>query len=280
LGESTKVEIASDGTSVRFALVPNRVLGLLRAAVRPRRSRPFTRAKCADDEKPGMIGPAPLPRPVKLTLALALLLTALAALLCRPAPSSAGSAAGACASAHAKQHVRACAGRHRAGHARGKAKGRHSGRHHPINKKKKATQHGSVDASSTPAEPATCEDGSTPQSEGDASFSCADGSEPVCAGGGEPVPSKNDTKLVCPTAAGTGTEWSEAECEDGGAPERSADGTYACEDGSSPACADGSRPTPSDDGSMLVCLAQGTPAPSSPAPSSAAEEDAEDESEG
>jgi hypothetical protein len=253
--------------------------GLLRTAVRPCRSRPFTRAERGDDEKASMIGSAHLPRPAKLALALALLLTALAALLCRPAPSSASSAAGACASAHAKQHVRACAGRNRAGHARGKAKGRRSGRHHRINKKK-AAQHVSVDAPSTAAPPATCEDGSKPQSEGDGSFSCADGSGPVCSGGAEPVPTKNGANLLCPAAPGTGAEWSEAECEDGGAPERTSGGSYACEDGSRPACADGSRPTLSDDGSMLVCM-QGTPTPSSPAPPSPAEEEAgEDESEG
>jgi hypothetical protein len=246
----------------------------LRAAVRPCRIRPFTRAGRADDEKAGMTGSTPLLRPAKL----ALLLTAIATLLCRPASSSAGSAAGACASSHATQHVRACAGRNGAGRAHGKAKGRHSGRHHRINKKKKAAQHGSVHAPSTPAKPATCEDGSTPQSEGDASFSCADGSEPACAGGGEPAPGKDGGKLVCPAAPRAATEWSEAECEDGDTPERSSDGTYSCEDGSSPVCANGSRPTPADAGSMLVCLAQGTPAPTSP---SSPVEDAgeEDESE-
>jgi hypothetical protein len=276
LGESTKVEIASDGTSVRFAAVPNRVLGALRTAVRPRRSRRFRRAKRADDEEAGMIDSAPLPRTAKLALALALLLAALAVLLCRPSPSSATSAAGACASAHAEQHVRACAGRNRAGHARGRAKGRHSGRHHRINKKKKAAQHGSVNQPSAVAPPATCEDGSKPQSEGDGSFSCADGSEPVCAGGAEPAPAKNGAKLLCPTAPSAGVEWSEAECEDGGAPERSGAGSYVCEDGSRPACTDGSRPILSDDGSMLVCI-QGTPAPSSPAPSPAEEEAGEED---
>ncbi len=231
-----------------------------------------------------MIGSALLPRPAKPALALALLLTAFATLLCRPAPSSAKGAASACASAHAKRHVRACAGRNRAGHARDRAKGRHSGRrHHRINKKK-AAQHGSVRPTSTVAKPATCEDGSQPQGESDGSFSCADGSEPVCAGGGEPMPSKNGAKLVCPAAPSASVEWSEPECEDGGAPERSADGAYACEDGSRPACADGSPPTLSDDGSMLVCFAQGAPAPASPAPSSAPfsppAETGEDEAEG
>jgi hypothetical protein len=171
--------------------------------------------------------------------------------------------------------VRACAGRNRAGHARGRAKGRHSGRHHRINKKKRVAQHGSVNTPSAVAPPATCEDGSKPQSEGAGSFSCADGSEPVCAAGAEPAPAKNGAKLVCPAAPSAGVEWSEAECEDGGAPERSDAGSYVCEDGSRPACLDGSRPILSDDGSMLVCI-QGTPAPSSPAP---AEEDGEDESE-
>jgi hypothetical protein len=85
---------------------------------------------------------------------------------------------------------------------------------------------------------------------------------------------------VCPSAPGAGAEWSEAECEDGGTPERTSAGSYACEDGSRPACADGSRPILSDDGSMLACM-QGTPTPSSPAPPSPAEEEAgEDESEG
>lgn len=223
-----------------------------------------------------MIGSTPLPRLSKPALALALLLTALAALLCRPAPSSAKSAASVCASAHARQHVRACAGRNRAGHAHGKAKGRHAGRHHRINKKKKAAKHGSVKPPSAVAQPATCEDGSKPHSEGDGSFSCADGSEPVCTGGGEPVPAKNGAKLVCPAAASTGTEWSEAECEDSGAPERGGDGSYACQDGSQPACSDGSDPTPSDNGSMLVCLVQGTAASAAP---SSSEEAGEDESE-
>jgi hypothetical protein len=173
--------------------------------------------------------------------------------------------------------VRACAGRNRAGHAHHKAKARHSGRHRPINKKKKAAQHGSVGTPSTVAPPATCEDGSKPQSEGAGSFSCTDGSEPVCAGGAEPVSAKNGAKLVCPAAAvAAGVEWSEAECEDGGAPERTDGGSYACEDGSRPACADGSRPVLSDDGSMLVCI-RGTPAPSSP--SSPGEEEDEEEAE-
>jgi hypothetical protein len=223
--------------------------------------------------KAGMTRSVPLPRPANLARALSLLLIALAALLCRPAPSSAASATRACASARTKQRVRACAGRNRAGHAQGRAKGRHSGRHHRINKKKKASRHGTVNVPGAGAPPATCEDGSKPQGEGHGSFSCADGAEPVCASGAEPVPAKGGSKLVCPAATGAGAELSEAECADGDTPERTSAGAYACEDGSSPACADGSRPAPADDGSMLACPAQGTPAPASPDEEEAGEED-------
>ncbi len=226
-----------------------------------------------------MSRPTPLLHPIKLLPALALvLLAALAALLCRPAPSSAKAATSACpsASTHAKQRVRACAGRTHSGHSHGKAKGRHSGHHHPIHRKK-ATQHSAVHSPAAVAKPATCEDGSQPINDGESSFSCADGSEPVCASGAEPTPAKSGAKLLCPAPTASGAEWSEAECEDGSAPERSPAGSYACEDGSRPGCPDGSQPTLSDDGSMLVCLAQG--APSSPAPGAPAENLDEGESE-
>lgn len=225
-----------------------------------------------------MSRPTPLLHPAKLLLALALLLAALAAPLCRPAPSSARAATSACssASAHAGQPVRACAGRTRSGHSHGKAKGRHSGRRHPIHKKKQATHYGSVQPPApAPPKPATCEDGSQPVSEGEGSFSCANGSEPVCASGVQPVPAKNGAKLICPASPAAGSEWSEAECEDGSAPERAGDGSFACEDESQPACPDGSHPTPSDDGSMLVCLAHNVP--SSPSPVEESGEDSESE---
>lgn len=226
-----------------------------------------------------MTRPATFAHPAKLALPVALLLlAALAVLLCRPALSSAKTATGACSSGsvHAKQHVRACAGRTRSGRSHGKAQGRHSVHRHPIHKKKKATHHGSVQAPVAAAKPATCEDGSQPVSDGAGSFSCTNGAEPVCAGGVQPVPAKNGAKLLCPASTASGSEWSEAECEDGSAPERSGDGSFACEDESQPSCPDGSRPTPSDDGSMLVCLTHSTP--SSPS-SSSVEEEGEGESE-
>ncbi|MFI4989486.1 MAG: hypothetical protein ACHQHO_01040 [Solirubrobacterales bacterium] len=216
----------------------------------------------------------------KLLPALILLSAALVALLCRPAPSSARAGASACssASAHAKQPVRACAGRTRAGRSHGKAKGRRSGHRHPIHKKKQTTHHGSVHAPPAAARPATCEDGSQPVSEDEGSFSCTNGSEPVCASGVQPTPAKHGVKLVCPAPPAAGSDWSEAECEDGSAPERAGDGSFACEDESQPACPDGSHPTLSDDGAMLVCLAHN--APSSP-PSPVEEPGEEDgESEG
>jgi hypothetical protein len=221
-----------------------------------------------------MIRATPFARPAKPMLLAVLLLGALAVLLCRAAPSSAKAGASACSSAHATQHVRACAGRSRSGHSRGNAKGRHSVHHRSIHKKKTASQRGTVHAPAAAAKPATCEDGSQPAGEGDGSFSCANGSEPICAGGAQPTPAKNGAKLLCPTSSAPGTDWSEAECEDGSAPEHAGNGGFACEDESQPSCPDGSRPTPSDDGSMLVCLTHGSPPSPSPV-----EEDGEDEGE-
>jgi hypothetical protein len=202
-------------------------------------------------------------------LAFAVLFAGLAVLLCAPAvsPAKAKSAASSCSSAatHAKPHVRACAGRHGSARAHRKLKSRHSRGHHRI--KKKSKRHHDTTGATRPApKPASCEDGSRPHSEGEGDYSCADGSEPVCANGAEPTPTLSGTKLVCPLASAPGIDWSEAECEDGEAPERDASGSYVCEDGSRPSCPDGSQPTLSDDGSMLVCMTHGSggPAPASP----------------
>jgi hypothetical protein len=210
-------------------------------------------------------------------LSLAILLAAFAALLASPALSLAKGTTSGCspATTHTKQPVRACAGRTRSGNSHGKAKRRHSGRHRPIHKKKKkATHHGSVQPPVAAApKPATCEDRSRPVSEGEGSFSCANGAEPVCASGAQPALSKNGAKLLCPVPPASGSEWSEAECEDGSAPERAGDGSFACEDGSQPACTDGSTPRLSDDGSMLVCLVHGAPPSSSGGEADEVEED-------
>ncbi len=208
----------------------------------------------------------------RATLLPTLLPAALALLLSGPAPSDAARARSSCASDHAKR-ARACAERR---HARTHGKAKKRSKHHRPSAGKGS--HNAATPAPSALAPATCEDGSRPTSEGDGSFSCADGSEPVCQHGVEPVAARGSGKPVCPAPAAGATEWSEAECEDGGTPERAQGGVWACEDGSEPACADESQPRSSDDGSMLVCVAQGSPAPSSP--SADEEEDEEDEAEG
>jgi hypothetical protein len=207
--------------------------------------------------------------------ALALLLVGLLALLCQPAASLAKNAGSACSAAAAqkKTGARACAGRNRKGRAHAKVKGRHAKRHHSINKKKKS-KHGSVGPVAAPPKPAVCEDGSRPVNEGEGSYTCANGNEPICKNGAQPAPSREGTKLLCPTSSRNSAEWSEAECGDGSSPEASLGGGFACEDGSQPRCEDGSRPTASGDGSMLVCLVSGPPPLSS---SPAGEEENEGE---
>jgi hypothetical protein len=197
----------------------------------------------------------------------------LLALLAQPASSLAKKTSSACSSAAAAQKkigARACAGRNRKGRAHAKAKSHHAKRHHSIIKKKKSKQR-SVAPVAAPPKPAVCEDGSRPVNEGEGSFACANGEEPICQNGAEPAPSKNGTKLLCPTSAHSGSETTDAECEDGSVP-NALGASFACEDGLQPRCEDGSQPKASSDGSTLVCLIA-----SSPSPSPAAEE--EDESE-
>jgi hypothetical protein len=45
-----------------------------------------------------------------------------------------------------------------------------------------------------------------------------------------------------------------AHCEDGSAPLRASDGSFACDDGSEPECEDGATPKASRTGNSLVCL--------------------------
>jgi hypothetical protein len=45
-----------------------------------------------------------------------------------------------------------------------------------------------------------------------------------------------------------------AHCEDGSAPVRAGDGSFACDDGSEPECEDGATPKASRSGKSLVCL--------------------------
>ncbi len=191
---------------------------------------------------------------------LVLALAALAALLCSPAPSFA-------------HHARAT-------HAstKSKTKGHHAKHKHHGKKGKKhktAAKHQAAHVQAPALTPAVCEDGSRPVNEGEGGFSCANGSEPVCANGAEPSPAHGGSKLLCPAPSKSTTEWEEAECEDGSAPERSEGASFVCEDGSRPACENGVEPTLSDDGSMLVCITHGATSPSPP--SSEEVEEGEDE---
>jgi hypothetical protein len=207
-------------------------------------------------------------RPARRSLALlgaALLIAALVCLALRAAPTLARASAARCAShpAHSSSQLGACAQRRRSTHAK---------RHHRHIAKHKRSRHGvTVQAPAIASQiPAVCEDGSSPalSSEG---FSCADGSEPTCANGAEPVRAENGSRAVCPTTPGGTVSWSEAECTDGSAPTMALGGGYVCEDGSQPTCEDGSTPV-GDDGSTLSCVAYGAPAPA-PAPGQSSEED-------
>jgi hypothetical protein len=211
--------------------------------------------------------------PARPLPALALLLAALAALLCRPAAAPAKAARSACSTTSAgTKHVRACAGRAHSGRSHAKAKGHRSGHRHRINKKK-SSRHSSGAPATAALTPATCEDGSRPHSEGEGTFSCGDGSEPVCTSGAEPLASSNGARLVCPAPAAGAVEWNEAECADGSDPESSAEGDWACEDGSPPACPEGTAMTPSEDDSTLLCVTHGASFPPSEQDEGEAEDD-------
>jgi hypothetical protein len=98
--------------------------------------------------------------------------------------------------------------------------------------------------------PAICEDSSTPQRVNGV-FTCADGSEPECAGGSTPTLSSDGAMLLCPPAAKAGPETgcedvSNPECSFGGTageavceeatPLASGEGSLSCADGGEVAC--------------------------------------------
>ncbi len=164
-------------------------------------------------------------------LAVAFLLIALTVLLARPSFSSASakSTCSASAAASAKQHVRACAGRNDSARAHAKVKGHHA-KHNHSTKKSKAKRK-SAHSPGPALRPATCADGTTPKRAGGGEYTCVNGADPICATGAEPVAKRSGARLLCP--AKPSSEFSEANCEDGSSPERSEDtGVYACEDGS------------------------------------------------
>jgi hypothetical protein len=201
---------------------------------------------------------------VVASLSMALLLATLACLLVRPATSSAGAFAARCAarSASSGSAARACARRGRRTHVGHK--------HHRV---RRALQPGVTGMA--PAAPAlataACEDGSTPTLESEG-FACADGSEPTCADGAEPIPATNGSRAVCPALPAGSVEWNEAGCEDGSTPTL-VSGAYACEDGSQPICEAGSQPV-SGAGPTLSCVVYAPGSAENPSP--AGDEGSED----
>lgn len=194
-------------------------------------------------------------------LTAALLLAALASSLLRPAPSWAQGSSAACVSraAHPAARDRVCTARKHNSHAKAKAKRHHA--KHVVAKNKKSKRKSGVHASATPAPtPAVCEDASSPMRESEGFYACADGSEPICTNGSEPVAASKGSGPVCPTAPSATFEWDEASCEDGSAPSGA---SYACEDGSQPECEDGTQPVLSDDATTFACTAYGSPGSSS-----------------
>jgi hypothetical protein len=183
-------------------------------------------------------------------LTVALLAAMLLAQLFSPSSSSARESAAACVSRAVRpgEGVRACAQRRRQSRTRTRRESR--GKHGATNGKHKTT-HGS--AGKVPAQaqlqPATCEDASTPVREADGSYACADGSEPACTDGAEPVAAGNGSDPVCPATA---AEVGGVECEDGSV-QGGATGSSGCDEGAQPECEDGSQPTLSEDGWTLEC---------------------------
>ncbi|HEX3911037.1 MAG TPA: hypothetical protein VHW67_10090 [Solirubrobacteraceae bacterium] len=196
--------------------------------------------------------------PARPALLFALALATLAIPLLAAAPGLARPARATHASARSKSKRHHAKRTHRA-----KRPKKHKGRHKPA---------GGTTTVPAPSTPAVCEDGSKPRSEGEGLYSCSNGAEPVCSNGAEPTAAHGGAKLVCPPATSSNTEWNEAECEDGSSPERSGAG-FVCEDGSRPSCEEGGQPTASEDGSMLVCIVHGAPAPSSPSSEEVEDED-------
>ncbi len=184
-------------------------------------------------------------------------------MLVRPAPSSARASAARCVS-HARTSSRPGTCAQRRGHARAHAK------HHKHSARHKSARHGAT--VQAPAQTvASCADASTPVL-GDEGYACADGSEPTCPNGAEPISTGSGSMPVCPATSGPTVEWSEAGCEDGSTPS-SVSGGFACDDGSQPACDDGSQPVGSE--GALVCISYGAPG-SSPTPPASEEGSSED----
>jgi hypothetical protein len=95
---------------------------------------------------------------------------------------------------------------------------------------------------------ALCEDGAAPVLSANGSFSCQDGSEPVCEGGATFI---DGSPPVCTPAVASSLP--HATCGDGSVPALTDEASFSCRDGSEPQCEAGAAAVPSSDGSALVC---------------------------
>jgi hypothetical protein len=165
-------------------------------------------------------------------LLLALSLLALAIALLGPSETFAESHKPTCSSSHAKARhaARACPRAARKTRTRSTAKRRVKRSH-----TKTGTKRTSRGSKARQFVPAVCDDGSAPVVGAEGSFSCEDGSEPLCEDGATPTRSSNGKSLVC--AVSSESEASgEAECEEQEAEEGlgcsagAEAGELACED--------------------------------------------------
>lgn len=205
---------------------------------------------------------------------LALALATLSMLLCSPAATLAAAGRAGCAGASARSGStpRACVQRRRKAHKHAKVKPHHA-KHPSINKKQAVHgAAGTVTGASTAQTPAVCESGVRPRRGADGSYSCADGSEPSCADGSDPILSSSSAVPLCVIASAPGG--APALCEDASAPVRGPGGSFSCDDESEAECEEGGEPAPSSDGSTLVCPLAASPDRSTAGSSPGAEREA------
>jgi hypothetical protein len=164
-------------------------------------------------------------------LLLALSLLALAVALAGPSETFAQTHRTSCSSSHAKgrRATRTCP---QASH---KTATRPAAKRRVKRHAKARSRHGAHGSKAKSFVPAVCEDGSPPVLGAEGSFSCQDGSEPLCEDGATPARSGNGESLVCAMASEPEATGGEAECEEPEAEEGSScsveaqAGEQACE---------------------------------------------------
>jgi hypothetical protein len=168
-------------------------------------------------------------------LLLALSLLALAIALVGPSETLAQTHKATCSGSHAKaRHAsRTCPqSSHKTKKTRPASKRRAKRTH-----TKTGAKRGSHGSKAGELVPAVCEDGNAPVLGAEGSFSCEDGSEPLCENGATPKRSSDGKSLVCavasePEASGGEAQCEEAEAEEGmGCSVEPEAGEQACEAG-------------------------------------------------